>query len=522
MPQYCMNRKERRSQKNGPKTPADQQKEALIRQALDAAANLFNLGKLAEAEQVYKGILEHDPQNTTAHFNFGTLLQRRGDFSTAEKHFTTILSLNPDDLDAKAALIFVHLDQGKVDEALKNADQLGQKDIPAEAHVRLGNIYREAGKIDQAIAHFEKALSMNERYVGAYYALMPLKKFSLNDKHLERLIEIEKSAESLPLKDQINLKFALGKALGDCGDDAGSFARYADANKLKRNTYSFSIDLFEKYIDAVIRIFDADVVARLKNKGHITDERPVFIVGMPRSGSTLTEQILSSHPGVTGLGEVAFFTSCVPFVPNAEVQGFFKPNEPSITRQLLDLMATELLDAMGQKYISLINPRGGKAERIIDKMLFNFLWIGFIRLALPNARIIDCTRDPVDIGLSIWRLSFTDDIPWAYDLEEIGRYYLAYRKLMAHWHTLFPGEIHEANYEKIVADQENETRKLLAFCGLAWDERCLNFHQADRQVKTASSAQVRKPIYKDSVKKWEKYRAYLRPLVEIFQKAGAI
>jgi predicted helicase len=147
-------------------------------------------------------------------------------------------------------------------------------------------------------------------------------------------------------------------------------------------------------------------------------------------------------------------------------------------------------------------------------MLFNYLWIGLLRLALPEAKIVHCTRDPVDIGLSIWQLLFTPDIPWAYDLSEIGRCCQAYRKVMTHWNSIFPGEIYEANYEAMVTDQEGETRKLLDFCGLPWDDRCMRFHENKRHVRTASSAQVRVPIYTDSVKKWKKYEKYLTPLIE--------
>jgi hypothetical protein len=186
----------------------------------------------------------------------------------------------------------------------------------------------------------------------------------------------------------------------------------------------------------------------------------------------------------------------------------------------MDNLSGAALDGIAQKYLALTDGVARGAARLADKMLFNYLWAGVIRLALPGARIIHCTRDPRDIALSLWQLTFPSGMQWTYDMQDIARYYLAYKKLMAHWNDLFPGEIHEANYESMVAGQEGETRRLLAFCDLPWDSRCLDFHESRRMVKTSSSAQVRRPIYGDSVGKWKKYEKYLAPLLDALGPHG--
>ena len=321
-------------------------------------------------------------------------------------------------------------------------------------------------------------------------------------------------AANLPPQEKMKLEFILGKACLDTGDAEKAFAHYAEANRLKRATYKvFSIEKFEAYADSIIRLFTPALIEKHKGAGN-PSARPVFIVGMPRSGSTLTDQIVSSHPQAASMGEMNFLQHSLPVFANTDVPDYFSANIPSVNSALIEKLSPALLQDIARKYLAATDRFAGGAAHLVDKMLFNYLWVGVIRLALPNAKIIHCTRDPIDMGLSIWQLSFQGSIPWAYDQSEIGRYYKAYRKVMAHWEKLFPGDIFEANYETMVAEQESETRRLLAFCGLPFDNACLNFHQSTRKVSTASATQVRQPIYKDSVKKWKKYEQYLKPLID--------
>jgi hypothetical protein len=234
---------------------------------------------------------------------------------------------------------------------------------------------------------------------------------------------------------------------------------------------------------------------------------------MPRSGSTLVDQILSSHESVGSVGEAPFFAKSIPALQGGDLPGLSLSDGNGLGRSLVLGMSPAVLQGIAQKYQSFVTAAGARGGCVVDKMLFNYLWVGVIRLALPGAKIIHCTRDPHDIGLSIWQLLFTADMPWAYDLAEIGRYYKTYQKAMAHWNGIFPGEILEVNYEKMVQDQEGETRRLLEFCELPWDDRCLRFYETKRAVQTASHSQVRKPVYRDSLAKWKKYEKHLAPLV---------
>lgn len=272
---------------------------------------------------------------------------------------------------------------------------------------------------------------------------------------------------------------------------------------------------FENYVDRVISLFDESVVEKLK--GSVAEEdtkRPIFIIGMPRSGSTLVDQILLSHPMVGSIGESPILARCIPIFEEENSKGV-SAGTPVVNQAFIENLDADLLKQIGQDYLSKTAEYEADRPYLADKMLFNFLWVGLLRLALPGAKIIYCTRDPVDIGLSIWQNLFAKTgMLWAYDQNQIGRFYLAHRKIMAHWEKLFPGDIYEANYERIVNNQEEESRKLIEYCGLPWDDQCLRFFETERRVKTASAEQVRRPIYKDSMKKWKKYEPYLGELIE--------
>lgn len=505
-----MNRKQRRAKGAQKQAPGKQQVIAALRQA-DA---LLAQGRFDDAAKMFANILRADPSNATALFNLGTLHHQRGRLKEAENCFRRILQTNPADADALMALAFVLLDGGDMDAARPLAVKAIEIAPTARLLSKAGILEREMGDLKAAEELFARAIDKDPADISAFYALCAARKFSADDKVLKDFLSRDLNSPALSLDDRIKLRFALGKACLDTGDADASFAHYAEGNRLKKSTYKvFTIEKLEQYIDSIIELFTEETVKKHKGAGHAS-ARPVFIVGMPRSGSTLTDQILSSHPDVAGLGEVACFRQSVPAFRNTEVADYFSPGTPSITAGLMEQLSNEMLRGVAKKYLSLTDTFASDAPVLTDKMLFNYLWIGLIRLALPKAKIIHCTRDPADMGLSIWRLLFRENMPWAYDLAEIGRYYKAYRKLMAHWEKLFPGDILEVAYEDLVAKQEEQSRRLLAFCNLEWDDRCLSFHETERQVRTASAAQVRQPIYGDSVKRWKKYEKYLAPLLE--------
>jgi len=261
------------------------------------------------------------------------------------------------------------------------------------------------------------------------------------------------------------------------------------------------------FFDAIRAAFPKEVFEHRKYEG-ANDERPVFIVGMPRSGSTLVEQILSSHPDIYGAGEVKHLSRAL---------GGLRDRFPSLPKypEMVGKITPAQLGMLAANYQRALAEGAGESSRITDKLLTNYFFVGLINLLFPGAKVINTVRDPVDTCLSAFTKLFKDDMPHSYDLAELGRYYSKYRELMEHWEKVLPkGFMMRVVYEDVVADTARQAKRLIEFLGLAWDEKCLDFHNSDRPVKTASVAQVRRPIYKTSVARWKKYGAGLKPLVD--------
>lgn len=493
-------------------------KEAIAIALKQADAQLM-LGRGAEAMQIYRALLAKSPSQPTALYNLGMLHHRRHELREAEDYLRRALRAMPQDPETMMALALVCSDLGLAEEAqnlMQNAVDLSPT---GRILTKAGAFQLECGNVTAARAMYERATAADPTNIDAYFALATLQKLSPSDPLLVRLETLHQNATSLPDIQRCKLEFALGKAHLDTGQDAVGFAHYATANRLKRLGYKkFSIARLESYVESIIQLFSAEVVAKFRNTGTETSSRPIFIVGMPRSGSTLVEQILASHPAVSSIGESPFLHQSMPVFTNAEVPDYFPSGTPSITRNMLDGLSEEMLATIDRKYLHLTEPRAAGCARLADKMLFNFFWIGLIRLALPSAAIIHCTRDPMSIGLSIWQASFSTAIPWAYDQIEIARYYRAYEKLMAHWNRLFPGEICNVNYETLVRDQEDQTRRILQHCDLPWDDKCMRFHENGRNVATSSVLQVRRGLHDASINRWKKYETYLQPMIQALKE----
>ena len=512
-----MNRKDRRAAKKNKHIsldPAEQQKALLIQQALDAAAELMQYEKLDDAETVYKGILEHAPSNTTATFNLGIIEHRKMHLDHAEKWFNQVLTINPNDYDALSALGLVKFDQGDIDKGLELSKKSIEMSPSPEACTRLGTLLREMGMIDEGLKYMYKSIELDPDFVGGWYDIANTKKFTLDDPDLAKMQKLDKKSDKLSNTEQIQLKFALSKCLMDAGDYKESFKSLNKANSLKRKSITYIPEFMETYMNEIASLFTPELFKKFKDVGNPTD-KPIFIVGMPRSGTTLTEQILASHPDVYGAGELDYVKNSVPFILNKDMPLSVVQNEATCHKYLIEALTPEVIYKIGQDYLNKINIIAPDAKHVTDKMPFNFTWIGIIKLALPNAKIIHCNRNPADNALSIYRQSFTQLTPWAYNLEEIARTYNSYNKLMEHWNNLFPDQIYKANYDNIVLNQEAETRKLLKFCNLEWNDSCLEFYKTRRQVKTASVYQVRQPIYKSSVKGWRRFEEEMQPFINI-------
>lgn len=479
-------------------------------QALRAARDHAAAGRFGAACNLLDQIIAREPACGPALYQRGILYARAGDQMRAADMFTRALALAPDAPEILLSLATLRYEQDDRAEAAKLCEKASRLTKSPLTLYRLGLLLQQAGQGAQAQAAFEKAIGIDPFYVRAYYGLSATRKFAPDDIYYRQLQDIAARADTLPADEKILAGFAIAKATMDCGDGDLALDRFAAANALQKSAMPrYDTAQFHAYVDQVIRLFSAEAVAELRAqaKGVNSSARPVFIIGMPRSGSTLVDQILSSHPDVASIGESRLFARCVPALPPGA-------REAQVTPPLMQELAN-LLPQIGDRYIAATGEAGQGASHVIDKMLFNYLWVGVIRLALPNAKIIHCTRDPRDIALSIWQLHFPTGMGWAYDLADIGQYYLAYQKMMAHWNAVFPGDILELRYEDMVAGQEQQTRRLLEFCGLPWDARCLDFHGSERLVKTASAGQVRRPIYGGSVGKWKKYARHLQPLLDV-------
>jgi hypothetical protein len=311
--------------------------------------------------------------------------------------------------------------------------------------------------------------------------------------------KLESELASLPPPQRIYLHFALGKAYDDLGDAEAAFTHLNAGNTLKRRTNGYDESKALALFERIGRTFDPAFLADARVG--IADAAPIFVIGMPRSGTTLVEQIISSHPDVGAAGEISVMNDI------ARALGRF----PEIVRTL----GGDDLSRVGEEYVRRLHAYAPDAARVTDKTPSNMFFVGFIHLVLPNAKIVHVRRDPVDTCLSCYSQLFTREQGYAFDLGELGRYYRAYHHLMQHWRDVLPKErMLDVRYEDVVADTEGEARRLLAYCGLEWDERVLLFHQNQRAVGTASASQVRQPIYKTSVARWRRYETHLRPLLD--------
>ncbi|MBT6095176.1 MAG: tetratricopeptide repeat protein [Rhodospirillaceae bacterium] len=384
---------------------------------------------------------------------------------------------------------------GKAEEALQRANAITPGSIPILGN--LANLKKQLGDVQAAEQYYRKILLSEPGSARAWHELAQVKRFKAGDPDIETMQSLYETG-TRDDEARMHLGFALGKALEDSAEFDVAFPYLADANRLKRQTLKFDIKAHQSAIEDLIRVFDVNFLAQRGSVGN-ADERPIFVLGMPRSGTTLVEQILASHNAVFGAGELEDLSQIIA----GSIPGF-----PSGT----GMLPAAAFDSIGRQYVDRLSQNASSAKRVTDKMPRNFLFIGLIALILPNARIVHCRRSPMDTCLSCFTLHFPHGQEFSYDLAELGAYYRLYRGLMEHWHRVLPGKILDIAYEDVVADTEGKARQLVDFCGLEWDDACLNFHQTKRQVMTASATQVREPVHARSVARWRRYERFLSPL----------
>jgi tetratricopeptide (TPR) repeat protein len=464
------------------------------------------------AIECYQQAIKLMPDSPELHNNLGDAYQSLQRLDEAIVCYHQSLKLRPDFAASHNSLGTAYAEQGRYMEAVASYQKaLSLNPDYAEALNNLGNACRDMGEPVQALEYFTQALQVKPDFAVVYRHMTAFDK-DLLVPDIRHDIETLLNKPDTPEKDAMHLHFALGDLYDHEKSYDMAFNHYLQGNILKRKTLNFNIENHAAYIDRLIAIFTH---AFFEEKGKLGNksELPVFILGMPRSGTTLVDQIVSSHPMVHGAGELNDFLHIEQQLPKRleTTQSY-----PECIHQL----DKEDMDEIAHNYLEHLrmNCDTSDVKYIIDKLPGNFLCIGLIKILFPNARIIHCKRNPLDTCISIYCIYFSGSHEYAYDLKELGKYYLEYQRLMDHWMNIFSPQIFEVQYEDIIADQEKVSRDLINYLGLEWDEKCLEFYKNKRPVQTASNLQIRKPIYVNSVNRWKNYAPWVEPLCAVLEK----
>ncbi len=437
----------------------------------------FAAGDRALAEQSVRAAREADPQHARATHMLGTLLCDREAFVEALPLLREAAALEPD---------------------------------RAEFQRDLGVLQLFVGDMAAARTNLHRALDLDPLVKDILPTLVRMTRMDSGGAEAERLFELTRTLadrmDELPRGEQVRVLYALGKALEDRGEYDGAFDAFAKANAMHRETIAYDAATYEARFRAIAEAFSPTLFERLKLSGEgASSDRPIFIVGMPRSGTTLVEQIISAHPDVHGAGEVDLVHHLV-----SEAHG---PGGSKFPDWVSGMNGADL-PVIGKAILDALPPMLPDQARQTIKRLENYQYIGLIHLCLPNATIINCRRDPRDSGFSAFAMLFLEEQGFTYDLAELGRHWRAYDRLMAHWMTVLPpGRVLEVPYEGVVADLEGWTHRLLEHCHLDWDEACLRYYESKRLVRSASFAQVREPIYTSSLDRWKPFERRLGPML---------
>jgi tetratricopeptide (TPR) repeat protein len=492
-------------------------------------------GDFAEAITFYQDLIRLNPRHAIALNNLGSAFYKLGRYKEAETHFHQAIRIKPDFPDAHSNIGSMLLLKGQYADAeifLRRALRLNPRFV--EARINLGLTLSFSSRLRDAKPHFEKALKYEPRNVDALFGMSFIAKtegnFDQAGALLSRVLQVnpkmpkalasqagmrkmmssdsawlesaeEAAASGIAPVDESELRFAIGKYYDDSEDFKRAFQNYKRANDLlKPIAEPFNRDAYKRFVDAMIHVYTPGVVAHA-GSGASTSMKPVFVVGMPRSGTSLTEQIISSHPSAEGAGELGFWSEAV------------HEHEAAIREGPL---GKSTRNKLAETYLRVLGVKSGEALRIVDKAPVNADYLGVIHSVFPNARIIYMQRDPLDTCLSCYFQKFVLSLNFTMDLSDLADYYRQHQRLMAHWRAVLPpGTILDVPYEELVADQEGWTRKILNFLGLEWDEQVLDFHNTKRAVVTASFWQVRQKIYSNSVRRWRNYEKFIGPLLDL-------
>ena len=497
----------------GRHSEAIQRFEKAIALKSDFATAHNNLGNALKAERRVGDAIRHfkqaialRPDYPLAEFNLAGALAKQERHDKAIEHYRKALSGRPEWIAALCGLGFSLFLNDQVEEGLASYERaLSLDPASAEAHHGIGVTKQALGRLPESRRAFEKAVELAPTVPAYHRSLAETRRFRADDPQLAAMEAMAQRMETYGDEQQAALHFALGKAYADLGRDAISFEHFTQGNAIRHRLDEYDERAQLDMMRHIEKVFTAEMLRRQPDAGD-PSPLPILIVSMPRSGSTLIEQILASHPRIFGAGELRFLTRAAKAFRGGTVQECF----PEIANHL----SAEQLRQFGARYLDHLRARApATAERVTDKMPSNYLNIGLVHMALPKARIIHARRDPLDTCVSCFTHHFGHK-SFTSDLGVLGRYYRSYDALMTHWRAaLPPGVMLEVQYEELVADFENHARRIVEFCGMEWDERCLAFYQTDRPVRTASVTQVREPIFGTSIGRWKPYEPWLGPLL---------
>ena len=467
------------------------------------AVTLHEMNEFYEACDYYEQLLDIDPNNIDARTNLGNIYQNLEQFEDAIYQYEKVLDIDPESHEAFNNLGTVHREMGQSQKAIiyyKEAIKINPQF--SGAYYNLGFTFQDLGYVEEAINQYERAIAINN-HTWSHHNLSYLKKYKINDPQIEKMKSLLAN-NNLNRLDLIHLNLALARVYENLDIQDEFFKHLNIGNSLRKEELDYSIDQSIENHSMIKEIFQSPIpsISYPKSK-NLSGKKPIFILGMPRSGTSLIEQILSSHNDVYGAGELETITRLTsPIVRN------FSNGD-------IKLLAEEAIIFIRQEYEEMLSRIKTTKLNITDKLPLNFQFIGFIIAAFPDAKIVHLKRDARATCWSNYKHFFTSsDNAYSHNLDDLVAYYKLYREMMDFWHKLYPDKIYDLCYENLTTDQEKETRKLLEYCNLEWDENCLNFHENKRAVKTPSTLQVRKKIYTGSSDAWKKHWAYIQPMVD--------
>lgn len=476
------------------------------------AAALRRRRRFEEALAAYRHWLRLQPEAAAGHDTLGLTLQALGRYDEALAAHRAALAIAPGSAAAYHNLGNALFNLNRHEEAVAcYRRSIALKPDYALAYANMGLTLEQLGRRDEALAAFEKSIELAPETVEFHYKMMDAKRFAPGDPQIATLERIAETIDTRSGDDQVKLHFVLAKAYDDQGERQRAFDHLRRGNSLMQQKLGYQLAETRQHFRRIREVFTPELMRDKGALGH-PSQCPVFVIGMPRSGTTLVEQILASHPRVFAAGELSNFADALAAAKDGDGRPLSYPDfVPGADRRRLF--------ELGAAYLAGLPMPLPLPDRLIDKMPGNFTYAGLIHLVLPHARIVHLRRDPLDTCYSCYSKLFLYNHEYSYSLEDLGGYYREYETLMAHWRALLSPEVMlEVQYEELVADFEPQARRLLGHCGLEWDDRCLAFHEAARAIRTPSSSQVRRPLYASSVGRWRNYQDWLGPLIAALER----